>query len=347
MKSQIDIFLSDFFKFVFLWAKESFLKSIMTVVLLIVLVPPIINQMHKVVLNFPYVYLFTLVGNFFYYNFTLSDYIIMLFVLLLFYYVHRLQTDISRSKQISDNFSKDLNLWNIPLNSAWSIQDCRDYLGKMLSISESSYPGTLKGAYGWYDYELTFLAKIPKSKNPSINILVRSENNSNGIRLCFSKKKFSPYIFFESKYYLDDTQEEKLPIILENDRWYKFRITVKGGSIETTILNQSILYKIYSRPYLVEEAKFFMHNSITDISRSDKSVRDSFNAWNKQYSLAQKIAHSDPNFAIEIEKANQLLSDIPKFKNIAFDYHKGSIGFMQDDEAKILLRNVLLKNITN
>jgi hypothetical protein len=213
----------------------------------------------------------------------------------------------------------------------------------MLTVTNSTYPGTLKGAYWWYDYEATFQAKIdkdiPKSKQ-SFRIVVRSESNFNGVILKISKTEFQPYLLYDGTIIKDSDSHQRLPTILNEGEWIKVKVLVQGNNVDIFINEYKLEYKIPTKVFDKVESSVLSRDAvdIDDIEESDERIQQSIEILAMQDSAAKKEA-------MKTIKTFLIAGAIPPYSKVILEYQKGSIGFMQDGREKAHFRDFRIKRI--
>lgn len=215
----------------------------------------------------------------------------------------------------------------------------------MLCVTNSDLPGTLKSAYEWYDYELNFSAKMTRDGTKikqMIGIVVRSENNNNGIFLQFSKKEFRPHLLHDGKYYLDAKKIEPLKILLKHNTWIKFHIIIKGDNIDIWIDDFKLHYRIPALSLNVQNNLLFGDRQLSELEESNNEIQKKINIWIKKYDEILK----EPDSAKKETMRKELdTKEIPQNTRIIMEYPRGSIGFRESGEEKTCFRNVKLTKI--
>lgn len=346
--NEFSFLISKIFRGIYLWAKESFLKSLLIVGVIWIFIVPLLQYLQTLVRKFPYSSSFFLLWGFIQTSIGIKGLLLLEVMLFFLLALLRLGREIQKTKNIKDDFERGLNKWSIPINSGWTIQECDDAPGKMLSITDSRYPGTLKDAYGWYDYEITFLVKLPKKeedkKKQIFAVTIRSENNLNGVMFQLTTTHFRPHLIYNGTFILDEKNFEKLPTILKDDTWIKVTILVTGNIVEINLLNYKLFYKIPSVTYNVRNSLLAQDTSITSLEDSDREIETYLNDSLKKL---RKFVDTPRDNAEERKKAweeyLQADSSIPPYTKVTIEYPKGSLGFRAHGNEQAYFRNVSIR----
>jgi len=334
---------SKVFEKIYLWAMESVFRSVIVLIVLIIFGIPLIAYLQEIVKNFPYIQIVQNLITFIKENFELFDYIYFpLFILIIIWLAFQYK-EINKTKATSDSFKTDLNKWNFQSGSGWTIQKCTNAIGNMLSVTNSNYPGTLKSVYSWYDYDISFLAKIGKQNSDelqNLGVFVRSENNLNGVMLQITKTHVRPHLLYEGTYILDS--EIQLPTVLKEEDWIKVRLIVKGNEIELWLFGHKILYKIPNEVINVDNNKLGRTIALKDARKShdeiDKLQIKAINLYQESRSEASKDEKEK-----KFKEAKRIFDSIPAYTKIILEYQKGSVGFRQAGDEHSFYRNVVVK----
>lgn len=347
MENEIKQLSSNLFHKIYLWATESIFKSFLVIVGFFIFGVPLVGYLQDLVRKFPYLYVFNCITWFLINKVSLVGYlIIIVFIFILFWLLH-LSKELKKTYLIEDSLNEaNLNKWSIPLGCGWTVQKCENVLGNMLSVTNSGYPGTLKGAYGWYDYEFSFLSKIDKDvpkENQNFSVVVRSENNLNGVMLQIGKTHLRPHLLFNGSYIRDTESDTQLPTVLKEDTWYKIKIKVTGNNIDVSVDNYKINYKIPTKVLNnVDNRLLSKTSTLKDLDVSDRDFKTKQDAIFKLYDQAftmQKGADKDTKIA----EANKQYSDLPQSTKVVLEFQKGSVGFRESGVEQAYFRNVLVK----
>lgn len=332
---------------IILWAKESIWRSFLILILVFIFLVPLVGYLQSLVRNFPYITTFNLFITFLKNNLSIKDYLFILIFLFILYLIKKQDKELLKTRVIKENFEKGLNGWNIPLGTGWTIQDCDDSLGKMLNVTHSPYPGVLKDTYSWYDYEISFQVKFDKSTSKEkrkFAVVVRSENNFNGIMLQFSENEFRPHLLYNGTYILDEI--ENLPTILKIDVWIPISLFVKGSNIDIYIYNYKIQYKIPMKAYTIDSKLLSSKETIklSNIELKHNEIKDRIARWITLYNKGE--ATKDPIEKKKLsDESDSIFKNIPPTSRILFEYQKGSIGFRESDTESAYFKNLIVKKI--
>ncbi len=333
--------------------KESWVKSVIFIILIYVVVMPLLDATKYFFITYPYgktynSIILLLKTNLRIYDYFTSGYFV-LSLGLFFYFFKQLQ----KATIFRENFKKELNSWSIPTDSAWTIQKCSDKPGKMLSVTNSAQAGTLKEIYQWFDYEITLLFKMKGVAVGEVakdcSVLVRAENNSNGILMKITTEEFQPYILFNGSYILDDDNVKRLPTVLETDVWHPLKISVKGDNVDITVAGYKLhQYRIQTKNFFVEEKIINKIGSLRlkEIIESDLNINGFLNKWYGALDdwRNEKNEEEKRRLGIVQEEAWQEYKKI-KYQKITFEYQKGSIGFRAVDLQQTYFKDLVVKKI--
>jgi hypothetical protein len=347
MENEIKQLSSKIFHNVFLWASESVSKSFLVVTLIFVFGIPLIGFLQGLVRSFPYIAAVTDIINFLS-SISMAEFLALLAFFLLVLWLIHISKELRKTYYIEDNFKlPDLNKWSIPLNAGWTIQKCEDASGYMLSVTNSEYPGTLKGAYGWYDYELNFLVKIESEvieSNQNFSVAVRSDNNLNGVMLQITRTHMKPHLLFNGTYIRDTENDIQLPTILKTNIWHKVRIRVVGGNIELIIDNYKVSYKIPTKVLNVENQKLSRTTTMRDVVESNRKIESLQKDLYELFDAAQKMPEGDEK-KNAFGKIDESVNKMPAFAKVVLEYQKGSIGFRESGSEHAYFRKVMVKKL--
>lgn len=334
---------------VILWAKESILRSLLVIILFLVLLVPLIEYLQDVIRSIPYPQLFINARNFITGNISPQTG----FLLFLLFYIlinqYFLKREIQKTRTIVENFEKGLNGWNIPLGAGWAIQNGIECLGKMLSVTNTYFFGTLKETYSWYDYQIAFQARfdgsIPENSH-RLGIVIRAENNLNGIMLQITPNEFIPHFLYDGTFIVDSANSEKLSTILPTNQWITFKISVSGNQVDLKINEYSLIYKIPIHSYSVASGFFTGYNTF-DLKDLEKNNAENEEKWKDIWDRLDK-ADKIPNEEKKQEQRNQIIAEIsslPPRTKVSLEYHRGAVGFRSSGNEKTYIRNLKVTKI--
>jgi hypothetical protein len=341
---EIKVIYSKIFKNISLWASQSFARSVLIILILVIFGIPFIEYLQGLVKNFPYTSTGLFISSFLQKTFNVELYIIggaFIIVGIVLYWMYR---QLTYTKIINDNFKGGLNAWAIPLGASWTTQRCEDKLGKMLTVTNSTIPATLKGAYWWYDYEITFEAKIEGESPPhrqNFTIVIRSENNFNGIMLQITKTHMRPHFIYQGTFIIDNEASQLLPTTLRENEWIKVKMTVKGNIVDIYINDYQLRYNIPTKIFSVEN-NIMSKGTITleEIQTSDSDIKSKQRRIGEILSMPPSAARDQAVQTIE-----SIANTIPPYSNIILEYQKGSVGFRESGEEKAHFREFKAKRI--
>jgi hypothetical protein len=349
-KEGINRLINRVFEKIVLYAKESYPRTVIVTFTLIIFGVPLLGYLQNQVRQIPYLRIAQQIYFFLTKNLNTLDTILILSLLASFFCSWRLWQELLKTRLIKELLSNDLRSWSIPTNSGWSIQDCQGYLGKMLAITSSPRPGTLKEAFSWYDYEITFQVRFGTTGNQgneNFNVVLRSENYLNGVVIQFSEKYMRPYLLYEGKMIFDKASERQLPTILPKNDWINFKISLRGNDVEILAEGYKLLYIIPSRRFTIDQETFDTQRqkSLIDLENSENSLSNKKSVENQQWETYQKLPEGE-----EKTKAGdswlKLYRDLPKEVQINLEYQKGSFGFMTTDPvSSTYFRKLIVKKI--
>jgi hypothetical protein len=347
MDNEISHLFSNIFRYLYLWAKESYLRTIIVLAVIYIVIFPALSYLQDSVKNIAYKSIFNSILWFFNKFFTIPDYIFLTTLLIIILFLVLIYLKLKNTTEIKEYFQKGLNAWSIPTGSGWTTQKCTNELGYMLSVTNSGYPGILKDIYGWYDYEISFLAKISdKNETPNFSIIVRSENNFNGIMFQVTKTHFLPHILYNGTFILDKDKYEQLPTVLNTNEWIPVKIIVKGNNVDMWIYNYKLQYRILSKVYNVEN-RLLGNNppSLQEIELSNTLIQEAIQKVIDEINRVSQMpdgAEKNKEFSSISDHAQE---NIPANTRIVLEYQKGSIGFRAFGNEHTCIRKLKIKRI--
>ena len=348
---EIKILFTKLFKHVSIWGSESILKSSLILAIIFIVGIPFIQGSQNLVKKLPYL---EILNKFF--TFLLStaikDYFIALFFLISFLLIYELYLKYRGTQEVKDNFKRGLSKWAIPQNSGWTIQKSIDYskLGKMLSVTNSGFPGILKDAYTWYDYEMQFKALIPKDINhdkQNFTFVVRAEDNYNGVMFQVTKTHINPHLIYDSTFIRDIESNLPLPTILKTNSWISVKVRVNGDQVDIFIDDFKVGYRISSNILnFVRKDLLSMTADLSDLKKSNAEMESALD----DLSTAQKI-EDDSRREFEVKQAREKLDSYIRaagpagFTKVILEYQKGTVGFRESGTEKSYIKDFRLKKI--
>lgn len=330
-----------------LWAKESLLRVLTVLFFVYIFFFPLAQSIQDLIFNLPYSSIIFLIISFIQTNFSLVDLSILLLALIILLLYLILKRRIESSVKVKEEFKSDLNEWSIPLNSSWVRQKCKEYLGNMLRVSNSRLPGTLKATYSWYDYEMSFWAKMDKSNiNKGFGFAVRVEDSSNAVVFQIINNKFIPYLLLNGSFIRDEDNEEDLTLILDEEEWARVKVIVRGNIVELNINGNKIVYKIPSGSYNVESFFISGFNEVTlrQIKRKDGENKERWSQLLSENSRIEAMRDGVEKETARREFGNKLTA-LPATTKIILDYQKGAVGFRTEIEQTAYFRKLFVKKI--
>ncbi len=345
MIDEVKQLISKGFKRIFQYANESTTKAVGLVIVFFIFIPPLIIYFQNLFFKWiPYYLIIDAIWLFLKTNVSLKDLILTLLLALEFVCIYILQKEISSTQRIRENFKNtDLNKWNIPKESVWTVEECEEIPGNMLSISNSKFPGTLKDAYSWYDYDLSISVKINVGQD--FGIAVRSENNLNCILLKLTKSRSQVFLLYQGTYIEDDQNSNFLPTTIKEGQWVKCRIVLKGDSIEMWISDYKILsYRIPTLVYKVENKYLGTKTTLKEIEESDARIKDN---ERKDEELHSNYLNLPAGEEKEKAKNEWIQYFIPPNTKVVLEYQNGSMGLFASEgqDKQAFFRNLQIKKI--
>ncbi len=342
--NEVKILFSKVFKNIGLWASQSYTRALFVLLILTIFGIPLIGYLQKLVNEFPYAKTANSIVGFFQTNFKSIDYLLTGLFLLYGFSIYYIYRQFVNSKVIKEDFGAGLNNWAIPMDSSWTTQKCGDTLGKMLSVTNSAYPGTLKGAYGWYDYEISFWAKIDKDTHKdrqNFSLAIRSESNFNGIMLQITKSHIRPHFLYNGTFIVDNENTQQLPTILKPNEWIKVKVFVQGNNVDIFIDDYKVQYKIPTKVFDVENKVMSKGTiSLEEIEESHNQIKAKHNQVLDILAMPESPARDEAIKTIE-----PIMNSIPPFTRVIFEYQKGSIGFRESGSECAHFRDLRVKKI--
>lgn len=342
--NEIKVLYSRVFKNLSLWASQSYKRSLFVLLIFLIFGVPFIGYLQTLVRNFPYISTISSVINFLNSTYKLSDYITLITFLLIGFAFYLLYRQSVSNKVIKDNFSRRLNSWAIPLDASWTTEECLDVLGKMLCVTNSPNPGTLKGAYSWYDYEVSFWTKMDgnsKTDNPNFCVVIRSENNFNGIMLQVTKSRIRPHFLYNGMFIIDNESAQRLPTTLKLDEWIKVKLIVKGNNVDLFINGYELQYKIPTKVFNVANDVMAKGTvTLKEIESSHDEIADKHNQVLDILAMPASPAREEA-----VKTIGSIMKSVPPFTRIILEYQKGSIGFRESGQEQTYYRDFKAKKI--
>ena len=327
---------SKIFKNISIWASQTYKRSLIMVFFLLVLGVPLIVYLQSLVTNFKYIVVSLAIFSFLQKTFNLSNYLIGIGFLIVGIILYKIFRMINNTRVIKDNFGNGLNGWAVPLDASWTTQRCIDKLGKMLSVTNSDYPGILKEAYWWYDYEISFETKIEKThRSQNFTVVIRSESNFDGVMLQITRTHLRPHFIYNGTFIRDAEAEEQLPTILPLDEWIKVKLIVKGKDVDMYIDGYKLQYKIPTKVFEVT-------NDI--LSRGSVTI-DDLEDNQKELTTIKDILSMPESPAKVVAMQTISATSIPPYSKIILEYQKGSVGFREAGREKAHFRDFEIKRI--
>lgn len=350
--TEIKSLFSRVFRAPYLWAVQSYRRSLFVLFIFVVIGVPIIQYLQDLVKNGHYIEIITTFITFLGTLPPLTHILIILF-LVIFFWLSCLSLVHKKSKIIQDKFEKELNHWAMPLNAGWTIQKCTDRLGRMLSVTNSDYPGTLKAAYNWYDYKISFLAKmddeiVPERQN--FAFVVRSEDNYNGVMFQITKTHIYPHLLYNSTYIKDTENDQQLPTVLNPGEWINVRVVVLGNTAEIYLDGFKASYKIPSLVINYGRSDLLARHSI-----NLKEIQDVNATVTEKYNRISGILRMTPSPAKEeaMKTIGNIFEEINKdssgysvsYSKILLEYQRGSVGFRESGPEHAFFKDFRIKRI--
>ncbi len=333
-----------------LWARQSTTRSIITILLAIIVGFPLIEWMQNLVRNIPY---FQIIANLLTFLLKVSPttYLIIFGYMFLCFWVYSLHVKYKKDRIISDSFNKDLNRWSVPHGSGWTIQESIGKfgkLGKMLSVTNSPYPGVLKDAYHWYDYELNFLARIAEDVRhkykQNFTFVVRAEDNYNGIMFQITKTHINPHLLYNSTYIRDTENNMQLPTILKPGIWMKVKVIVVGNLIDIYIDDFKLSYKVPSKIIAyVRKDLLTKTPELKDLQGRSEMIEKVINEF-----VSTKQWDESPAKEEALEKLDAQVNEITAsgpYDKVVLEYQKGSVGFRESGEEHAFIKDFKLSKM--
>jgi len=124
-------------KKIYLWAIESYFRSTAVLLLVLIVGIPLLGHLQDLVRHFPYDQMSKNVITWFKNYYTIRDYVYNLIVLSFTIALSWLYRQTIKNNVISDYFRDGLAKWSWPLNAGWTVQECEDVAGHMLTVTNS------------------------------------------------------------------------------------------------------------------------------------------------------------------------------------------------------------------
>ncbi|OGG14029.1 hypothetical protein A2773_05775 [Candidatus Gottesmanbacteria bacterium RIFCSPHIGHO2_01_FULL_39_10] len=349
---EIKSLFSKVFRTPYLWAVQSYKRSLFVLFMFVIIGIPIIQYLQDLVKHGSYLEIIASIITFLS---SLSPVVHALAVLFtgIFIWLFYLSLVHKKSKIVQDKFEKELNHWAIPLNAGWTIQRCTDRLGRMLSVTNSDFPGTLKASYSWYDYEVSFLAKMDDGVAPerqNFAFIVRSEDNYNGVMFQITKTHVYPHLLYNSTYIKDTENDQRLPTVLSSGDWINVRVVVLGNIVEIYLDRFRASYKIPSLVINYGRSDLLARGSV-----NLKEIQDVNATVTEKYSRISSILRMAPSPAKEeaMKTIGNIFDEINKdssgysvsYSKVLLEYQKGSVGFRESGPEHAFFKDFKIKRI--
>lgn len=339
--------INKYLKNIEIYVGEKPLNGILFFLALLLFGPPILEYIHGLIKVFPYIKLMSSLLAWFRDNFNFPETIIILILLVLIILMIFLYKTINNSKEIRDDFKKNLSKWSRPIESDWSIKNAINGLGKMLTVKDSDFPGLLKDAFSWYDYELKFQVMIEENdnqknykNNKNIGIFIRAKDSLNGLMLQIREDEFVPHYLFEGTYIIDDNQQTKLQTKIRPNIWINFKIVVDNDAVTITFEGQKINFKINRYNFgLVPAKELYGDTSISKI----KNISEKNRKLGDEVLEGLKKNKKGDDFEIKKKELNEIIETA---KRVNLEFNSGSIGFRESHGESANFRNISLKKLS-
>lgn len=348
---ELRLLFSKLFTRLSIWASESSLRSALVLLFLFIFVWPFLFFLQKEAEKFPYILMLKTIFKALFIIST-RDFIISLLFIIYFLLIYELYTKYKESRVVEDSFKNGLSKWAVPQGAGWTVQYSIIYqkLGKMLAVTNSFYPGLLKEAYTWYDYELQFKALIPSNEHESkenLTFFVRAEDNYNGVMFQVTKTHIKPHLLYDSTYIRDTENDISLPTILDTNVWNKIKVRVIGDEVTITINDFKLMYKIHSHIFnFVRKDLLQQTVLLSDLKRGNEEMKSALEDL-----IRARQAPNDSRREFEIAKAQEKFdryvdaAGAAGFTKVILEYQKGSVGFRESDFEKAYFKDFKLKKI--
>lgn len=350
--TEIKSLFSKVFRTPYLWAVQSYKRSLFVLFIFVVIGVPIIQFLQDLIKYAPYLEITAAIITFLV-SLSFNVHILAVLFTIILIWLFYLSLVHKRSSVIQDKFEKELNHWAIPLNAGWTIQRCTDRLGRMLSVTNSDYPGTLKAAYSWYDYEITFLAKMDDGVAPerqNFSFVVRSEDNYNGVMFQITRTHVYPHLLYNSTYIKDTENDQRLPTVLSSGDWINVRVVVLGSVVEIYLDRFKTSYKIPSLVINYGRSDLLARGSV-----NLKEVQDVNTTVAEKYSRISSILRmaSSPAKEEAMKTIGNIFDEINKdssgysvsYSKVLLEYQRGSVGFGESGLEHAFFKDFKIKRI--
>jgi hypothetical protein len=338
-----------------LYARERPIKGLILFLFILVFGLPVLETSQQFVKEFPYITAFNTSLAFYNTYFTASDTFLLILVVILGLLILLIQNKLNRSRQIIDDFKANLSKWSIPMGDSWYTTISTGSTGKMLVVSTSNFPGLLKGAFGWYDYLLTFKGRIPEdSLERRMGVFIRAKDSSNGILLQMTENEFIPRYLYDGHYIIDNTQRTALTTKLPVGSWVNYSVKVTGNKVLLRFEGQEVHFTIKDYNFsFISRSALFGNADILKLETENNSNNRLFNQYldkmekfhnlqNNPESSEQEIFNAQKDQEEAWEKFNKKTQNSIQ---INLEYNNGSVGFGKVKNASINVREVKLTKL--
>lgn len=244
----------------------------------------------------------------------------------------------AKKKRYQVDLKRGISQWSIQPDTQWAITKDEDVPGKVLSVTKSGYPGLLKHGLNWYDYTLSFQAKIIDNRNkqahehehkepPNFTFVVRAKDRLNSVFFQCREDMIRPHLISDGIFVIDEESRYQLPFRIPISEWVNVRVKVGGDFVDIYIEKERFTYRIPTGLYGIP---------ISKVSRT-------MYLKNIQNEHDQSIRAEAPRSRLPEEDQKTQTPENRHF--FSFEFDRGTIGFREDKYEQALFRNIQISGI--
>lgn len=316
----VDKILGDKINRSVLWIKESKVRLIFVLFLILIFFVWIIPQVFIITATINIVELFQ--NSYAYiYGIQNSNLYILCLSIIVLAILHVLWNKIYKTNIVHIHPHKHPYFWSFFRNEiGWSLVTDNQSFYKVLKVSRMWYPTILKFGNDWINYELSFKVKVPKQddthrQHEHFSFVIRAKDKVNNIFFqCLPSGKIRPHLLINGLFIIDDTNIIESLAEYPIGEWIEVRARIIGNEVQIIMQGVKSTYTIPSESFDVNI------NDITSNAINLSRLRD----------LARNISD---------EESRSHQSTIL----IALDFEKGTIGFRQHGYETALFKQIKVK----
>ena len=241
----------------------------------------------------------------------------------------------AKRKRYRVDLRSGISQWSIQPNSQWTITKDKDVTGRVLSVTQSGYPGILKHGLNWYDYILSFQTKIVANQRrgkdvSNFTFAIRAKDRLNGVFFQCTEDILISHLISDGIFIIDGAAEYQLPFRIPTGEWVNVLAKVRGDFVDIFIEKERITYRIPTALYGIPMSSVSPTMYLKDIQQShDQRI--------KQEAMRARALKPDP------QKPS---SDIEQTHYFSLEFDRGTIGFRESGNEQALFRNIQISDIS-